>query len=134
MGGAVVACCTLGSSADDLMPLANLHQLGFRPTATALLFNEASLGTAEVHRESFTSIKSHSFYRELIEVHNAVPLLIPRLDVAETIERRRLNFLDASRGMTNPGVDPLTVSQQFVLRAWLKKMDEVYQPISGWFA
>jgi len=133
MGGAVIACCTLGSSPDDLTPLANLHHLGFRPTATVLLFSEASLGANEVHGDAFASIQAHSFYRELIGAHAAIPLLIPRLDVAEAVERRRLDFEYARNGLAAPGGQPLTVTQSFVLRAWLAKMAEVYAPISAWF-
>ncbi len=42
MGAAVIANCTVGPSINDLTPLANLWALGFRPTAIAFLFNEAS--------------------------------------------------------------------------------------------
>jgi hypothetical protein len=133
MGGAVIACCTLGSSADDLAPLANLHRAGFRPTATVLLFNEASLGSTEVHPGAFASVQSQRFFHELIDNHNAVPLLIPRLKVADTVERRRLDFEFAKSGQSAPGEDPLNFTERVLLRSWMTKMAEVYQPISGWF-
>jgi len=133
-GGAVLAFCTLGPSPDDLMPLSNLHRVGFQPSATVLLLNEASLGTASLHTDAFIDVVEHSFYRRLIDDQNAVPLLIPRLQVADEVERRRLGFEFASKGDVGAAGTPLTVTQRFILNAWLQKMTEVYRPIAEWLA
>jgi hypothetical protein len=133
-GAGVLALCALGSSPDDLGPLANLHRVGFRPSATVLLLNEASLGSTGLHSESFIDVQEHSIYRMLINEQNAVPLLIPRLSVAEEIERRRLGFELASKGSAGAGGKPLTITQRIILGAWLQKMADVYEPIAGWFA
>jgi hypothetical protein len=134
LGSAVLAFCTLGPSPDDLMPLSNLHRVGFQPSATVLLLNEASLGTASLHTDAFIDVVEHSFYRRLIDDQNAVPLLIPRLQVADEVERRRLGFTFASNGEAGVGGMPLTFTQRVILNAWLEKMTEAYRPIAEWLA
>jgi len=129
-GGAVVAFYSLGSSPDDLTPIAKLYNEGFRPSATVLLLNEHALSYGKVRSESFTAVQSHTFFRELVDNQNAVPLLIPRLKVADQIEQRRLNFSDAAAETLS---SPLTLSERYLLRNWIRQMKEAYKPISAWF-
>lgn len=132
MGGAVVTCCALGTSVDDLSPFANLYNLGFRPTATAFLFNEAAAPT--LHPSSFADIQAHSFYRRLTDEHAAVSLLIPALKVAQAVEARRLNFFDAKEGaQPDTQAPPLRLFEQLILGGWLANMEQVYQPVGSWF-
>ena len=131
-GGAVIACCTLGSSVDDLGPLANLHAVGFRPTATALLLSEASL-TTPINEASFAAIQAHSFYKEMIANQRTVPILVPALQAAQEVELRRMNFGEAGSGVAPPGGYALGPYHQAVVRAWLAKMEQAFSPIASWF-
>jgi len=131
-GGAVIACCTLGSSVDDLGPLANLHAVGFRPTATALLLSEASLATP-INEASFAAIQAHSFYKEMIANQRTVPILVPALQAAQEVELRRMNFEEAGSGVAPPGGFALGPYHQAVVRAWLTKMEQAFSPIASWF-
>jgi len=131
LGGAVIANYAIGASVDYLAPLSTLWSLGFRPTATAFLFNEASTGALQP--STFASIKEHSFYRDLSAKHNAVSILIPRLGIADIIESHRLNFVEAASIATAERPNPLTLFQQMMMRGWLTNMEKAYEPIAGWY-
>ena len=130
--GAVVVCCTLGTAPEDLSPLSNLYTLGFRPTATALLFSQAAL-TTPLTEASFAAIQTHSFYKRLLDEQGAVPILVPALSVAAAVEARRLNFQHACDGATPPGGFPLGLYERFVVRDWMVKMEKAFAPVASWF-
>ena len=118
-GGAVIACCTLGSEQDDLMPIAKLDTMGFRPTATALLLHQAGL-KIPLNNNSFTAI------------HNAAPILVPVLQAAAAVENRRMTYQDARDGISEPGMTPIGPFLRLAIRDWMLKMAAALEPIQSW--
>ena len=130
-GGAVVACCTLGSEQDDLMPMARLDAMGLRPTATVLLFNLAAL-SVPLNKTSFAAIQSHDFYKTLVETRGAAPIFVPVLKAAAAVENRRMTFEDARDGVIRPGISPISPFLRLAIRDWMLKMDKAFEPIRSW--
>lgn len=130
-GFAVVLFHTIGPQEEDLSPLATLQALGFRPTATALILNEAMIEAGDTAETAFARIYRHSVFRKAV-ADGAVPVFMPRLFAAEQVEVRRLKFRDAVNGQTGRGDAPLGPFDRARVRIWLDTMDSNFESIRSW--
>jgi hypothetical protein len=130
-GFAVVLFHTLGPQEEDLSPLATLQALGFRPTATALILNEALIEPGDTREAAFARIYRHSVFRRAVET-GALPIFMPRLIAAQQVEVRRLKFREAVDGRTGRGDTPLGPFDRSRVKHWLDAMDANFAPIKSW--
>lgn len=134
VGGAVILCCLVGASADDLGPFANLQRAGFRPSATCFLFNEgALLSGTKLHSRSFEAIQDSQFYRQLVDHWRVVPVLVPALSVADSVEKWRLPFSVIRDGHSPIPGSMISPFDQLVVEGWMEQMQAAFSPISSWF-
>ena len=130
-GFAVVLFHTVGPQEEDLSPLATLLGLGFKPTASAIILNEALMDVGETRDGAFGRILRHSVFRKVI-AEGAVPIFMPRLLAAQPVEIRRLKFHDAAEGKTGRANTPLGPFDRARIRKWLDTMDANFAGISSW--
>ncbi|MDE8345745.1 MAG: hypothetical protein POH28_06150 [Acidocella sp.] len=130
-GFAVVLFHTVGPQEEDLSPLATLHGLGFKPTATAIILNEAMMEIGETRQTAFARILRHSVVRRAIG-EGAVPVFMPKLFAAQAVEIRRLKFHDAATGKTGRADTPLGPFDRSRVKNWLTMMDSNFAGISTW--
>lgn len=134
-GLAPVACYTLTPRPDDLAALETLEAAGFRPKATALVFNEGRVDSAMSRDEAFTRVLRHSTVRAAVE-RGAVPIWMPRLepDVMGEIEGKRLQFAQARDGAVPPGASfpPVGGFERAMVARWMERMEEAHRPVSTW--
>lgn len=130
-GFAVVLFHTVGPQEEDLSPLATLQTLGFRPTATAIVLNEAMIDVGETRDFAFARLYRHSVFRRAVE-EGAVPVFMPRLLAAQQVEVRRLKFRDAMDGRTGRGDAPLGPFDRARVKIWLEAMDANLESIKSW--
>ena len=130
-GFAVVLFHTVGPQEEDLSPLATLQGLGFKPTASAIILNEAMVDVGETRDMAFARILRHSAVRRAIS-EGAVPVFMPRLLPAQPVEIRRLQFHDALAGKTGRADTPLGPFDRTRVRLWLEAMDTNFAGVSSW--
>jgi hypothetical protein len=130
-GFAVVLFHTVGPQEEDLSPLATLQGLGFKPTASAIILNEAMVDVGETRDMAFARILRHSAVRRAIN-EGAVPVFMPRLVAAQPVEIRRLKFNDAVAGKTGRADTPLGPFDRARVRLWLDAMDANFAGVSSW--
>lgn len=130
-GFAVVVIYTAGPQEEDLSPLATMMGLDFRPTASAILLNEAMGDLGETRETSFSRVFRHSAFRTALE-RDAIPVWMPRLLPAQQVEVRRLRFADAVDGKVGQGKSPLGPFDRARVRAWLETMDRQFAGIRSW--
>jgi hypothetical protein len=130
-GFAVVLFHTVGPQEEDLSPLATLQGLGFKPTASAVILNEALMDVGETRDGAFGRILRHSVLRKAL-AEGAVPIFMPRLLAAQPVEIRRLKFHDAAEGKTGRADTPLGPFDRARVRKWLDTMDANFARISSW--
>ena len=128
---AVVLFHTVGPQEEDLSPLAALQGLGFKPTASAIILNEAMVDVGETRDIAFARILRHSAVCRAIG-EGAVPVFMPRLLAAQPVEIRRLKFRDAVAGKTGRGDTPLGPFDRARVRLWLEAMDANFAGVSSW--
>ncbi|MGE4482935.1 hypothetical protein [Acidocella sp.] len=130
-GFAIVLCHTTGPQEEDLSPLATLQGLGFRPTATAIILNEALVEPGDTREAAFARIFRHSVFRQAVSI-GAVPIYMPRLFAAQQVEVRRLKFREAVDGRTGRGDAPLGPFDRARVAKWLDGMSANFEPIRSW--
>jgi hypothetical protein len=130
-GFAVVLFYTVGPQEEDLSPLATMQGLGFAPTATAVILNEAMAEIGDPPLHAFARILRHSAFRAAVQ-RGAVPIWMPRLLPAQQIEIRRLQFRDAAAGEIGLGKTPLGPFDRSRLLNWLQAMDVNFAGIRTW--
>lgn len=130
-GFAVVLFHTVGPQEEDLSPLATLQRLGFKPTASCIILNEAMMDVGETRDTGFARILRHSVVRHAIG-GGAVPVFMPKLFAAQQVEIRRLKFHDAVAGKTGRADTPLGPFDRARVRLWLEAMDSNFAGISSW--
>ena len=130
-GFAVVLFHTVGPQEEDLSPLATLQGLAFKPTASAIILNEAMMDVGETRDMAFARILRHSVVRHAIG-EGAVPVFMPRLLAAQPVEIRRLKFHDAIAGKTGRADTPLGPFDRARVRLWLEAMDANFAGVSSW--
>ena len=131
-GFAIVAFYTVGPQEEDLSPLATMEGLGFKPTATAVVLNEAMTEVGETSLNAFARILRHSVFLAAM-ARGAVPVWMPRLLPAQEVETRRLLFRDAANGMTGKGRTPLGPFDRSRVLSWLQAMDANFAGVKTWF-
>jgi hypothetical protein len=130
-GFAVVVFYTVGPQEEDLSPLATLEGLSFKPTATAIVLNEALVEVGDARDAAFTRIYRHSAFRAAVE-RGAVPVWMPKLIPAQQVEVRRLHFRDAVAGQAGRGTAPLGPFDRTRVATWLRAMDANFAGIETW--
>ena len=130
-GFAVVLFYTVGPQEEDLSPLATMEGLGFRPTATAIVLNEAMGEIGDPPLNAFARILRHSAFLAAVQ-RGAVPIWMPRLLPAQQVEIRRLHFRDAAAGKTGQGKTPLGPFDRSRVLNWLQAMDTNFAGIASW--
>jgi len=130
-GFAVVLFHTVGPQEEDLSPLATLQGLGFKPTSSAIILNEAMMDVGETRDTAFGRILRHSVFRKALG-DGAVPIFMPRLFAAQPVEIRRLKFHDAVEGKTGRADTPLGPFDRARVRIWLETMGANFAGISSW--
>ena len=130
-GFAVVLFHTVGPQEEDLSPLATLQGLGFKPTASAIILNEAMMDIGETRETAFARILRHSVVRHAIGA-GAVPVFMPKLFAAQAVEIRRLKFHDAAAGKTGRADTPLGPFDRSRVKKWLAMMDDHFAGIRSW--
>jgi hypothetical protein len=130
-GFAVVLFYTVGPQEEDLSPLATLQGLGFKPTATAIILNEAMIDVGGTRETAFARIYRHSVFRKAIE-EGAMPVFMPCLLAAQQVEVRRLKFRDAAEGKTGRTDTPLGPFDRSRVKKWLETMDVNFAAIKSW--
>ena len=130
-GFAVVLFHTVGPQEEDLSPLATLQRLGFKPTASSIILNEAMMDVGETRDTGFARILRHSVVRRAIG-EGAVPVFMPKLFAAQQVEIRRLKFHDAVAGKAGRADTPLGPFDRARVRLWLEAMDSNFAGISSW--
>ncbi len=130
-GFAVVLFYTVGPQEEDLSPLATIQGLGFRPTATAIVLNEAMAEVGDPPLHAFARILRHSAFLAAVQ-RGAVPIWMPRLLPAREVEIHRLQFRDAAAGETGLGKAPLGPFDRSRVLHWLQAMDANFAGIKTW--
>ena len=130
-GFAVVLFHTTGPQEEDLSPLATLQGLGFQPTATAIVLNEALIEPGDTREAAFARVYRHSVFRQAIK-SGAIPIFMPRLFAAQQVEVRRLKFREAVDGRTGRGDAPLGPFDRARVAKWLDSMGANFEPIRSW--
>jgi hypothetical protein len=130
-GFAVVLFYTVGPQEEDLSPLATMQGLGFTPTATAIVLNEAMAEIGDPPLHAFARILRHSAFLAAVQ-RGAVPIWMPRLLPAQQVEIRRLQFRDAAAGETGLGKTPLGPFDRSRVLNWLQAMDANFAGIKTW--
>ena len=130
-GFAIVLFYTAGPQEEDLSPLATMEGLGFRPTATAIVLNEAMADLGDSPLQAFARVLRHSAFLAAIG-RGAVPIWMPRLLPAQQVEIRRLHFRDAAAGEIGQGTTPLGPFDRSRVLNWLQAMDANFAGIRTW--
>ncbi len=130
-GFAVVLFYTVGPQEEDLSPLATMEGLGFRPTATAIVLNEAMGEVGDPPLNAFARILRHSAFLAAVQ-RGAVPIWMPRLLPAQQVEIRRLHFRDAAAGEIGQGKTPLGPFDRSRVLSWLQAMEANFAGIASW--
>jgi len=130
-GFAMVLFYTVGPQEEDLSPLATMESLDFRPTATAVVLNEAMAEVGDPPLNAFARILRHSVFLAAVK-RGAVPIWMPRLLPAQQVEIRRLQFRDAAAGETGQGKTPLGPFDRSRVLSWLQAMDASFAGIKTW--
>lgn len=130
-GFAVVLFYTVGPQEEDLSPLATMEGLDFKPTATAIVLNEAMTEVGDPPLSAFARILRHSAFRAAIK-GGAIPIWMPRLLPAQQVEIRRLHFRDAAAGELGQGKTPLGPFDRSRVLNWLQAMDTNFAGIKTW--
>lgn len=130
-GFALVVFYTMGPQEEDLSPLATLESLGFTPTATAIVLNEAMVEVGDAREAAFARITRHSAFRAAV-ARGAVPVWMPKLIPAQQVEIRRLHFRDAAAGKTGQGSIPLGPFDRTRVGTWLRGMEANFAGIATW--
>jgi hypothetical protein len=130
-GFAIVMFYTAGPQEEDLSPLATMEGLGFRPTATAIVLNEAMTDIGDAPLQAFARVLRHSAFLAAVG-RGAVPVWMPRLLPAQQVEIRRLHFRDAAAGETGQGKTPLGPFDRSRVLSWLQAMDANFAGIRTW--
>jgi hypothetical protein len=130
-GFAVVLFYTVGPQEEDLSPLATMEGLGFRPSATAIVLNEAMADIGDPRDNAFARVLRHSAFLAAIG-RGAVPIWMPRLLPAQQVEIRRLHFTDAAAGELGQGKTPLGPFDRSRVMNWLRQMNANFAGIKTW--
>ena len=130
-GFAIVLFYTAGPQEEDLSPLATMEGLGLRPTATAIVLNEAMADLGESPLQAFARVLRHSAFLAAVG-RGAVPIWMPRLLPAQQVEIRRLHFRDAAAGEIGQGKTPLGPFDRSRVLNWLQSMDANFAGIRTW--
>ena len=130
-----VAIYALAPRQDDLSVLEGLQRAGFSPRATALILNEGRVDSLFGTEDAFASVVRHSAFRAAVG-RGAVTISMPRLEpeVAQEVEVKRLQFGLARDGKVPDGAKfpPIGGFNRSMVRRWLVRMDEAFEPISTW--
>ena len=130
-GFAIVLFYTAGPQEEDLSPLATMEGLGFRPSATAIVLNEAMADPGDAPPQAFARVLRHSAFLAAVG-RGAVPIWMPRLLPAQQVEIRRLHFRAAAAGETGQGKTPLGPFDRSRVLNWLQAMDANFAGIRTW--
>jgi hypothetical protein len=130
-GFAIVLFYTVGPQEEDLSPLATMEGLGFKPTATAIVLNEAMAEVGDPPLNAFARILRHSAFLAAMK-RGAVPIWMPRLLPAQQVEIRRLHFRDAAAGEVGQGKTPPGPFDRSRVLNWLQAMDANFAGIKTW--
>ena len=130
-GFAIVLFYTVGPQEEDLSPLATMEGLGFKPTATAIVLNEAMAEVGDPPLNAFARILRHSVFLAAVK-RGAVPIWMPKLLPAQQVEIRRLHFRDAAKGEIGQGRTPLGPFDRSRVLNWLQAMDANFAGIKTW--
>ena len=130
-GFAVVLFYTVGPQEEDLSPLATMEGLGFKPSATAIVLNEAMAEVGEPRAYAFARILRHSAFLAALG-RGAIPIWMPKLLPAHQVEIRRLHFRDAASGQTGQGKTPLGPFDRSRVLNWLQAMDANFDGVKTW--
>lgn len=130
-GFAIILFYTIGPQEEDLSPLATMERLGFKPTATAVVLNEAMAELGDPPLNAFARILRHSAFLTAVQ-RGAVPIWMPRLLPAQQVEIRRLHFRDAAAGAVGLGKTPLGPFDRSRVLNWLQAMDANFAGIKTW--
>jgi len=130
-GFAIVLFYTAGPQEEDLSPLATMEGLGFRPSATAIVLNEAMADLGDSPLQAFARVLRHSAFLAAVG-RGAVPIWMPRLLPAQQVEIRRLHFRDAAAGEIGQGKTPLGPFDRSRVLNWLQAMDANFAGIRTW--
>jgi len=130
-GFAIVLFYMAGPQEEDLSPLATMEGLGFRPSATAIVLNEAMADLGDSPLQAFARVLRHSAFLAAVG-RGAVPIWMPRLLPAQQVEIRRLHFRDAAAGEIGQGKTPLGPFDRSRVLNWLQAMDANFAGIRTW--
>jgi hypothetical protein len=130
-GFAIVLFYTVGPQEEDLSPLATMEGLGFAPTATAIILNEAMADIGDPPLNAFARILRHSVFLAAVK-RGAIPIWMPRLLPAQQVEIRRLHFRAAAAGEIGQGKTPLGPFDRSRVLNWLQAMDANFAGIKTW--
>jgi hypothetical protein len=130
-GFAIVLFFTAGPQEEDLSPLATMEGLGFRPSATAIVLNEAMADLGDSPPQAFARVLRHSAFLAAV-ARGAIPIWMPRLLPAQQIEIRRLHFQGAAAGEVGHGKTPLGPFDRSRVLSWLRAMDANFAGIKTW--
>jgi len=131
-----------GPSLDDLAVLKDLEpqpkardelerQGVFAPRSTILVLNEALVPPGSSPERSYKPLISHPVFQAAVE-RGAVPVFMPRLDVAREIELKRLGFIAAEAGQPGPDGTRIGPWNRSLIRTWRQTMETIHQDVLGW--
>lgn len=130
-----IAVYCLGPRVDDLTPMQNLEEAGFKPRSTVLVLNEGRVDSMLTREEAFVRVMRHSDFLATVG-RGAVPVWMPRLEpeVAAPIEGRRLTFGMARDGQVPEGAkfSPIGGLERSMVNRWLERMDQEFRPVLSW--
>jgi hypothetical protein len=110
----------LGNNPQDLVPMAEIDDTGFRPAATMVVCNERF-----DRRNQFGRILRHDVFQAAIN-RGAQHVWMPYMtkSASELVDARRLPFLQAGNS-----IGPFNGA---AVRGWLKAMGDEFAPVMSW--
>ena len=125
-----VAAHFFGPDRDDLAYLRDMEDGVFAPPATLLVLNEALLPGGASNR-LFDPVIDDPIFQAAVS-RGAVPVFMPRLEVAREVNRLRLGFIAAGAGVRGRDGTRLGPWNCSIIRAWRSTMAANHQPVMGW--
>jgi hypothetical protein len=126
-----VAVHFFGPDRDDLAYLRDMENGVFAPPATLLVLNEALLPEGASNR-LFDPVIDDPIFRAAVS-RGAMPVFMPRLEVAREVNRRRLGFAAAAAGTPGPDGTRIGPWNRSLINAWRATMAANHQPVMEWF-
>lgn len=132
IGAEPLALVCLGPDLDDLAHAVAMEDAaGFAPERTVLVLNEGLVPVGRQPDRAFAPLVARPEFRALLD-RGAQVVAMPRLPCMADVDARRLDFFAAAEGAKGVGGVPLGPVQRSQTKAWIRRMEEAFAPVSSW--